>query len=307
MLSTYAPWAVFGAIVLAIFVVDFFFINRNAHEIRVRESLIVTVAINLVVVLFAFYVRSLKGDEAMLQFFTGYVVEYALSVDNLFVFLVLFSLFKVPERYRHRVLFYGILFAIFARMAFIFLGVAVVNRFHWMLYLLGVFLVYTGIKLFFEKEDDERTVMEGWFFRRLCRIIPLKKELCEHCFFVRDGGKWFATPLFMCLLAVEMSDILFAFDSVPAILTISRDPFIIYTSNLFAILGLRSLFFALSGALRYFRFLNYGLAVILSFIGVKILVEEWWRVPIGLALGFVGLVLGATVILSLLFPARKEA
>jgi len=149
--------------------------------------------------------------------------------------------------------------------------------------------------------------MDGWFFRQVSRFVPLKKELCEHCFFVREEGRWLATPLFMCLLAVEMSDILFAFDSVPAILTISRDSFVIYTSNLFAILGLRSLFFALSGALRYFRFLNYGLAIILTYIGVKILVEEWWRVPIGLALGFVGLVLGATVLLSLMFPARKEA
>lgn len=303
-MQNYIPWLVFGAVVTAIFIVDFFVLNRNAHEVRIRESILTTAAINLVAALFGGYVFLLKGREPMLQFFTGYLIEYSLSVDNLFVFLVLFTVFKVPDRYRHRVLFWGILFAIFARGLFIFGGVALVTRFHWTVYLLGAFLVYTGIKLFFRKEE-EANIMENRFFRWLNRVIPLKKDICDECFTVRDGGKLYATPLLMCLLAIEIVDILFAFDSVPAILTVSRDPFIIFTSNLFAILGLRSLYFALSGVMGLFRFLNYGLAIILIFIGVKILLEDIWVMPIGIALGAVALVLAATVALSVLFPEKE--
>jgi tellurite resistance protein TerC len=297
---------VFSVVMSAIFFVDFFFVNRSAHEIRIKESLLTTTAINLVAALFGLYVLLLKGHEPMLQFFTGYLIEYSLSVDNLFVFMVIFSLFKVPERYRHRVLFWGILMAIIMRMAFIFGGVALVNRFHWSIYLLGAFLIYTGIKLLFKKDDDDKQLMDGFFFRWLSRVIPMKKDICDECFTVRDGGKLFATPLLMCLIVINVVDILFAFDSVPAILTISRDPFIIFTSNIFAILGLRSLYFALSGVMSLFRFLHYGLAVILVFIGFKILLEDWWVMPIGIALGAVAVVLTATVALSLLFPEKER-
>ncbi|HOW51342.1 MAG TPA: TerC/Alx family metal homeostasis membrane protein [bacterium] len=303
-MQSYVPWLVFGVVIGAIFVADFFFINRNAHEIRVKESILATLGINLVAGLFGIYVLFLKGHEPMLQFFTGYLIEYSLSVDNLFVFMVLFSLFNVPPQYRHRVLFWGILFAIFARGLFIFGGVTLVTRFHWTVYLLGAFLVYTGLKLFFRKEE-ESNIMDNRFFRWLNRVIPLKKDICDECFTVRDDGKLYATPLLMCLIAIEIIDILFAFDSVPAILTISRDPFIIFTSNLFAILGLRSLYFALSGVMGLFRFLHYGLAVILVFIGVKILIEDWWTMPIAVALGTVAAVLAITVTISLLLPEKK--
>jgi len=305
-MQAYLPWFIFGAIVCAVFFVDFFILNRNAHEIRVRESLLTTLAINLVTAVFGVYVFLLKGYEPMVQFFTGYLIEYSLSVDNLFVFLVLFSTFQIPARYRHRVLFWGILFAIVMRMVFIFGGVALVNRFHWTIYLLGAFLVYTGIRLFFKKEQDEKSVIDSFFFRRLSRVIPIRKDICDECFTVREAGKLHATPLLMCLIAIEITDILCAFDSVPAILTISRDPFVIFTSNLFAILGLRSLFFALSGIMNRFRFLNYGLALILVFIGVKILLEDIWVMPVALALGTVAAILAATVVLSLLLSDKGK-
>ncbi len=305
-MQSYIPWLVFSAVVCVIFFVDFFILNRNAHEIRIKESLLTTAAINLIAALFGLYILFIRGHEPMLQFFTGYLIEYSLSVDNLFVFMVIFSLFKVPNRYRHRVLFWGILMAIVMRMAFIFGGVALVTHFHWAIYLLGAFLVYTGIKLCFKKEDDNKQIMDGWFFRWLSRVIPMKKDICDDCFTVRDDGRLFATPLLMCLIVINVVDILFAFDSVPAILTISRDPFIIFTSNIFAILGLRSLYFALSGVMGLFRFLNYGLAAILVFIGVKILLEDWWVMPIGIALGTVATMLTVTVGLSILFPEKEK-
>jgi len=306
-MSFYIPWIVFGAVVATVFIVDFFFVNRTPHHISIRESLLMTAAIVAVALLFGGYVYLIRGPEAMSLFFTGYLIEYALSVDNLFVFIVLFSLFKVPPLYRHRVLFWGILFAIVTRGAFIFCGIAIVSRFHWMLYLLGAFLIYTGIKLFFHREqDDAASIMDSWLFRSVRRVVPCTRDIASKSFFVRDGARRCATPLFMCLLAIEITDILFAIDSVPAIIVVSRDPFIVFTSNLFAVLGLRSLYFALSGAMVLFRFLNYGLAVILVFIGGKILLEGVWEMPTTISLAVVGAVLAICVAASLLFPASRN-
>ncbi len=306
-MSFYIPWIVFGAVVATVFIVDFFFVNRTPHHISIRESLLMTAIIVAVAVLFGGYVYLIRGSEAMTLFFTGYLIEYALSVDNLFVFIVLFSLFKVPPLYRHRVLFWGILFAIITRGIFIFTGIAIVSRFHWVLYLLGAFLIYTGVKLLFHRSEEEATsIMDNWFFQRLRRVIPCTRDIASEAFFVRDGKMFCATPLFVCLLAIEFTDILFAIDSVPAIIAVSQDPFIVFTSNLFAVLGLRSLYFALSGAMVLFRFLKYGLAAILVFIGGKILMEDFWEIPTSTSLAVVGAVLAICVIVSLLFPAPKD-
>jgi tellurite resistance protein TerC len=224
----------------------------------------------------------------------------------MFVFLVIFSYFKVPGEYEHRVLFWGILGALVMRGVLIFAGVALIQRFHWIIYLFGAFLIITGLKLAFQKEeavDPGRNPV----LRLTRRLVPMTEKFAGSKFFIRSGGRYLATPLFVVLIVVETTDLIFALDSIPAVLAISQDPFIVYTSNVFAILGLRALYFALAGVMESFHYLRYGLAAVLSFVGCKMIIAEFYKIPIGVALGVVGGILGFTILFSLWKPQPKPA
>jgi tellurite resistance protein TerC len=248
------------------------------------------------------------GRQSALEFTAGYLVEEALSVDNLFVFLLLFSYFKVPEIQRHRVLFWGILGALLMRGAMIALGAVLLHRFHWVIYLFGAFLVFTGVKMAFSG-DASVEPEHNPALRLVRKVFPVTPDFRGQHFFVRGrpagGGveRWYATPLFIVLVLVETTDLLFALDSIPAIFGVTRDPFIVYTSNVFAILGLRSLFFLLAGMITRFHLLRYGLAAVLAFVGAKMLASGKWSIPIGISLGVIAAMLAASVVASLVRPA----
>jgi len=245
------------------------------------------------------------GPQAGLQWLTGYLVEKALSVDNLFVFLLIFTYFKVPPQYQHRILFWGVLGALILRAIFILVGGALLAKFHFLLYLLGAFLVYTGIRMGFSGEGPEIDPEHNPVVRFLSRHLPITRQLEGGRFFVKKDGLRFATPLFVVLVMVETTDVVFAADSIPAILAITRDTFVVFTSNVFALLGLRAMYFALASMMRLFHYLHYGLSLILIFIGAKILLENVVPVPMPLALGVVGSLLLLSVLASLVWPKKE--
>jgi len=276
--------------------------QRRPHAIRFREALGWSAFWISLAAAFAVLVYFWRGRASALDFVTGYLIEESLSVDNLFVFLLLFRYFKVPGHYQHKVLFWGIIGALVMRFTFIILGVALINRFHWVIYIFGAFLVYTGVKLLRSEEADvnpENNPVLKW----ARKIMPVTPNYVKGKFLVRDDGLY-ATPLLLVLIVIETTDVLFAADSIPAVLAITRDPFIVFTSNVFAILGLRSLYFALAGMMDLFHFLHYGLAVILSFIGVKMLLSNYYHLPTPVALAVVGGVLALSVGASLVFPKK---
>ena len=312
MLPNWVFWVVFNAFVVLMLALDLGF-HRKSHVVRFKEAMAWTFVWVSLAGLFALLVHQFghhmvpnptrPNSELALEFVTGYLIEESLSMDNLFVFLLIFRYFAVDRAHQHSVLLWGILGALIMRAAFIVGGITLINRLHWIIYLFGAFLVYTGFRLFREEETkihpEQNPVLK--LFRRL---VPVSPQYEGGKFFVKQGMRWVATPLAVVLVVVESTDVLFATDSIPAILAITRDPFIVYTSNVFAILGLRSLYFALAGMMEIFRFLHYGLAVILIFIGVKMLGSEYFQIPIGVALAAVGGVLVISVIASLLFPRR---
>jgi tellurite resistance protein TerC len=286
-------------------VLDLAVFHRKAHAIRFKEAIGWSIFWISLAAVFAVIVYFWRGKHVALDFTTGYLIEESLSVDNLFVFLLIFRYFKVPNVLQHSVLFWGIIGALLMRFIFIWAGVALINRFHWIIYLFGAFLVYTGLKLL--KSDDSDVQPEHNPVLRVFRkFMPVTSGYEGRSFFVRRQGLY-ATPLFLVLLVIETTDVAFAADSIPAVLAITRDPFIVYTSNVFAILGLRSLYFALAGLMDAFQYLHYGLALILTFIGVKMLISNFVHLPTWIALGVVGLVLTLSVVASLLFPKAKGA
>lgn len=299
-------WVGFIAFVLAMLALDLGVFNRKTHAVSMKEAGIWTVVWISLALVFNLGLYLWQGSEAALQFLTGYLIEKALSVDNLFVFALIFSLFAVPARFQHRVLFWGVLGALVMRGAFIAAGAALLHNFHWVIYIFGAFLVYTGIKLALHKdtsiEPDRNPVVK--LFRR---FFPITDRYHEQRFFIRQAGKLFATPLLLVLVMVESTDLVFAVDSIPAIFAVTSDPFLVYTSNVFAILGLRSLYFLLAGALDKFYYLKTALAFILSFVGVKMLVSEWVKIPIGLSLAVIVGLLAAAVIASLIRARREPA
>ncbi|HEV7520325.1 MAG TPA: TerC family protein [Candidatus Angelobacter sp.] len=297
-------WIVFNAVILLLLFFDLTVISRKHRVVPFRQALLMSAFWIGLAMAFAFFVHQWMGPTKSLEFLTGYLLEEALSVDNLFVFILLFAYFKVPPEEEKTVLFWGIIGALIMRGIFIAAGVALVQRFHWILYVFGIFLIWTGFQLMRggdEQQDPSRNIV-----LKFCRrFLPLTDTYEGKSFFVRRDGRLLATPLFVVVLVVETTDILFATDSIPAILAITRDPFIVYTSNVFAILGLRSLYFALAGMMKLFHYLNYGLSVVLMFIGAKMLVPERYHVPTWVALAVVAGVLALSVLASLLFPKKE--
>ena len=300
-------WIGFHIFILIMLALDIGVFHKKAHVISVKEALWWSAFWIGLACLFAAGMWFYKSNVQATEFMTAYVIEKSLSVDNLFIFLTIFSYFKVPEKYQHKVLFWGVLGALIMRALFIVVGVAILAKFHFIIYILGAFIVFTGLKLIFSKDDVEFKPESSWTLKLVRRFFGVSKHYHEDKFIVRKMGYTFVTPLFMVLALVETTDLVFALDSIPAVLAVSPDPFIVYTSNIFAILGLRSLYFALAGVVGLFHYLNYGLAVILSFIGVKMIISGIYKIPIELALLFVLVILLASVVISLLFPKKSNS
>jgi tellurite resistance protein TerC len=286
-------------------VLDLGVFHRRNHAVKFREALIWSIVWIALAAIFAVVILFWHGRTPALEFVTGYVIELSLSVDNLFVFLLIFRFFQVPPAHQHKVLFWGILGALVMRAIFIAAGVGLIQRFHWIVYVFGAFLVYSGIKLFFQGEAEIHPEKNP-VLRLFRRLVPVTKDYEGNKFFVRRAGLY-ATPLFIVLLVVETSDLLFAVDSIPAILSITRDAFIVYTSNVFAILGLRSMYFALAGMMEMFRYLHYGLSLVLMFVGAKMLLSHFFEIPTPIALAAVAGLLAISVVASLVNPKKKPA
>lgn len=307
MLSSAGPveWAVFAAVVAATLLTDRLLFGKSDH-VSFREATIRTVFSIAVACGFAAFIYFRLGTESAISYFVAFLIEKSLSVDNLFVFLVIFTYFQVREKHQQRVLVWGITGAIVMRGIFVVAGTALLNRFHWMIYVFGAFLVFTGLKLAFKK--DEQVDPESNFALRIARkYFRTTDKYDGDRFFTLKGGVRYATPLFLVLVVIEFTDVVFAVDSVPAVLAISRDVFIVYTSNIFAIIGLRALYFMLAGMMSRFHYLDLGLAVILVFIGVKMLVSTMYKVPNLVSLGVIAGVLTISVLASLLRPKRAQA
>ncbi len=297
-------WILFNAFIVLMLVLDLGVFHRHTRVIRFREALLWSIFWVLLAGAFAIIVYWWRGHATMLEFVTGYLIEESLSIDNLFVFLLIFRYFRVPRLYQHKVLFWGIVGALVMRGLFILAGVGLIRKFHWIIYLFGAFLIYTGVKLF-RAEEAEVHPEKNPVLRFVRKHVPVTDDYVGGRFFVHQPGL-FATPLFLVLLVVETTDILFATDSVPAILAITRDAFIVYTSNVFAILGLRSIYFALAGMMELFSYLHYGLSAVLVFIGAKMLLSDHYPIPTGIALAVVGAVLAISILASLLFPRKRQ-
>ena len=298
-------WVVFNIFVLAMLAIDLGVFHRKAHEIKIKEALIWSAIWITLALLFNLGIYFWRGPQTALEFLTGYLIEKSLSVDNIFIFLLIFSYFRVPALYQHKVLFWGILGALVMRAIFIAAGVTLIQKFHWLIYIFGGFLILTGIKMALEKEKKihpERNPV----LRLFRRFVPVTSDYEGDKFLVKREGRYFATPLFITLLIVETTDVIFAIDSIPAILAITLDPFIVYTSNIFAILGLRSLYFALAGIMQLFHYLHYGLSAILVFVGAKMLLAYIYKIPVDIALGVVAGFLLISVIVSIIRPREAE-
>lgn len=307
MLGVEGPtfWIGFLALIIALLLFDLLWFHRKPHAIAAKEALGWVCFWVALAVAFNGFVYLEFGTGKALEFSTGYLVELALSLDNVFVFIVLFRYFKVPTQFQHRVLFYGILGAIVLRGIFILVGAALLNRFHWLLYVFGAFLVITAIKLLIQKDEGihpEHNPVLKW----LRKLIPITHEYHGQNFFVKSAAGLSATPLLAVLVLVESTDVVFALDSIPAIFGITRDPFIVYTSNIFAILGLRALYMLLAGIMDKFHYLKYGLGAVLLFIGVKMLISGFLHIPIVLSLGIVALLLGGSIVISFLHPVKPD-
>ena len=299
-------WVGFHVFVFIMLALDLGVFHKTSHKVSVKEALIWTVIWISAAMLFNLLVYFELGKVKALEFFTGYVIEKSLSIDNIFVFILIFSFFAVKEEYQHRVLFWGVLGALVMRAIFIFAGVALINKFHWIILIFGGFLVYSGIHMLFQKEtavDPEKNAVVR-FFRK---FLPVTDNYHGDKLFVKQNHKLYATPLFLVLLVIESSDLIFAVDSIPAILAISQDKLIVYTSNVFAILGLRSLYFAVSGIMQYFRFLKVGLAFVLSFVGAKMLLD-YFDIHINIVYSLITIlgIIAVSIIASLIIKEKKH-
>ncbi|NJN42368.1 MAG: TerC family protein [Flammeovirgaceae bacterium] len=298
-------WIAFNVFILVMLVIDLGVFHRKSHEVGVKEALAWTGVWIALAFCFNVFVYYFFGEKQAFEFLTGYVIEKSLSVDNIFVMVLIFSYFKVPNKYQHKVLFWGIIGALVMRVAFIISGVELIERFHWLIYIFGGFLIFTGIRIVtsgdLQVEPDKNPLVR--IAKKLFRVTP---DFEGDKFFVRKDNMLWATPLFLVVLVVEFTDLIFAVDSIPAILAITNDSFIVYTSNVFAVLGLRSLYFALAGIEKYFTYLKYGLSVILVFIGIKMCISDFYKIPIEISLAFIVMTLSVAVLASMVLQAQEK-
>lgn len=310
-------WIAFLILVAAMLALDLGVFNKKDHEIGVGEALRWTgvwIGVSLLfnAALYFLYGKGyilgteLSGSEAALEFLTGYIIEKSLSMDNIFVMAAIFGYFKIPKIYQHRVLFWGILGAIIFRGVFVIGGAALLHHFEWIMYVFGALLIFSALKMLFSKEDEEQDLSQNTVVKLAKKFFPITTKIEGHAFFLKENGKRFITPLFLSLLVIETTDIFFAVDSIPAIFAVTRDPFIVFTSNIMAILGLRSLYFALAAMLGKFHLLKYALVFILGFVGVKMLIMELYKIPTWISLSVIVLALGLGIAASFMFPAKEE-
>lgn len=298
-------WIIFNVFVLVMLALDLGVFHRKTHEVSLKEALTWTFIWVSLALIFNTIIYYWRGQQQALEFFTGYLVEKALSVDNIFVFIMIFTYFQIPSKYHHKVLFWGIIGALIMRVIFIFAGVALIEKFHFTIYIFGALLIYTGYRMFYHNnakiDPDKNPVIR--FFKK---FMPVTPDLHEDRFFTKLNGRRYATPLFLVLILIETTDLIFAVDSIPAILAITQDQFIVYTSNVFAILGLRSLYFALAGVVHRFWLLSYGLAIVLIFVGIKMILVDFYKIPIEWSLLFIATIITGSIFLSLKYKNKKN-
>ena len=299
-------WVGFHVLVLALLALDLGVFNRKAHTVSLKEAGIFSAVWISLALLFNVGLYFFAGPKQGVAFLTGYLIEYSLSVDNIFVFVLIFSAFGVPSKFQHRVLFWGIVGALLLRGTLIGVGSVLVEQFSWVLYLFGAFLVFAGFRMLFSSADDHIDLENNPVLKTVRRFIPITDRYDGPNFFTKQGARRLATPLFVVLILIELTDVLFALDSIPAIFAITQDPFVIYTSNVFAILGLRSLYFLLAGVVDQFVFLRYGLAAVLTFVGAKLLLAEVFHIPNLLSLGVILAALAVSIVASLYANRHEE-
>jgi tellurite resistance protein TerC len=298
-------WIGFSAFVLIMLSLDLFVFHKRTHEVKIKEAILWSIVWISLALIFNYGVYLRFGEQKAIEFLTAYIIEKSLSIDNLFVFIMIFGVFQVRAEYQHKILFWGILGALVLRIVFIFGGIQLIQNFHWIIYVFGAFLIYTGIKIPFEK-DKTIEPEKNPLVRLFKKFFPVSNIIQGDKFFVKINDKTFATPLFITLIVIEFSDLIFAVDSIPAVLAISEDAFIVYTSNVFAILGLRALYFALAGIVRYFRYLKYGLAAILVFVGTKMCISSLYKFPVLWSLLIILGLLIISVLFSLIIPVKND-
>lgn len=303
--APFSTWVIFNLFIATLLILDLVVLNNKNKEMSFKQALLLSGFWISLALIFNVGIYFWYGKEKALEFLAGYVVEESLSIDNLFVFLLIFSYFKVPQQYQRKVLTWGIFGAVIMRAIFILAGAALLERFHWLMYIFGSFLVFSGIKLFFESEK-EINPMDSVVIKTFKKFFKVTSDYHGNRFWVKEAGKWVATPLFIVLIVIETTDLIFAVDSIPAVLAITKDPFIVYSSNIFAVLGLRALYFALAGLMSLFHLLHYGLGVVLVFVGAKMLSESFIHIPIVVSLGVIVVVLATSIVLSLFIPCKKK-
>lgn len=292
----------FNLMVLVLLALDLGFFHKESHVINIKEALVSSAVWISLALLFNIGIYYFRGSEDGLAFLTGYLIEKSLSVDNIFVFVMVFAYFQVPLKYQYKILFWGIIGALLMRATMIIAGTALITNFHWTMYVFGILLLITGIKMFFQKEGEKIDPDNNPVVKLFKKFMPVTNEINDDKFFIRKNGLLMATPLFIVLIVIETTDLIFAVDSIPAIFGVTQDPFIVYTSNVFAILGLRSLYFALAGIVDKFHYLKYGLSLILVFVGTKMLIADLYKIPIFLSLGIVLFILAISIVISLIKP-----
>ena len=300
-----AMWIAFWVIVLAALFVDLAVLNKHHGKVSMKEAAVMVCAWISLAALFGGAIWLVEGPRHALEFYTGYVLEYSLSVDNMFVFIMIFTYFAIPHNLQPKALLWGILGAVVLRFIFIFLGVKLISMFSWTIYVFGALLIFTATKMLLQKEDDTFDPSQSFVLKVLKKFMPLKTDYHGENFFVLENAKRYATPLFAAVLVIEMSDLIFAVDSIPAVLSITQDTFLVYSSNIFAIIGLRSLYFLLSGMAGKFPYLKYGISVILFFVGVKMLISHHFKIPVTASLGVIVGILALSILASKFFPPKE--
>ena len=299
-----AMWIAFWVIVLAALFIDLAVLNKHHGKVSMKEAALMVCAWVSLALLFGGAIWLVEGPRHALEFYTGYVLEYSLSVDNMFVFIMIFGYFAIPHNLQPKALLWGILGAVILRFMFIFLGVQLISLFSWTIYVFGALLIFTAAKMLLQKEDDNFDPSQSFILKFLRKVMPIKTDYHGENFFVLENGKRMATPLLAAVMVIEMSDLIFAVDSIPAVLSITQDTFLVYSSNIFAIIGLRSLYFLLSGMAGKFPYLKYGISVILFFVGVKMLLSHFFPIPIVASLGVIVGILALSVLASKIFPPK---